>query len=174
MNNDQASTVLPETRSTRRPASNSTFLLQAVAALKLLEALVLCATGVAALELLRPDITQGVENWLSLLPLSSEQRIAQHLLNSLTGLGPHRIKALGGVVFAYAALFVVEGVGLLRKKRWAEWVTVLTTALLVPFELWELSERATLAKAGALAINLLVLWYLVHRIRASSSAHNIK
>jgi uncharacterized membrane protein (DUF2068 family) len=140
-------------------------LLQAIAALKLLEALVLCLTGVVALELLRPQITQQLQDWLALLPLTSEHRIAQHLLNSLTGLGPHRIKALGGVVFAYAALFLVEGIGLLRRRRWAEWVTVLTTALLVPFELWELTLRLTLAKGAALAINLLVVWYLVRRIR---------
>jgi len=43
--------------------------LQAIAVLKLLEALVLCATGVAALELLRPDIIDSLEDWASLLPL---------------------------------------------------------------------------------------------------------
>ena len=145
-------------------------MLKTIAILKLLEALVLCATGVAALQLLRPDIIQGLEDWASLLPLASQQRIAQHLLDSLTGLGPHRIKAVGIVVFAYAALFLVEGVGLLQRKRWAEWVTVLTTALLVPVEVWELTRHVSLAKVAALLINLLVVWYLVRRIRSSPEA----
>ena len=140
-------------------------MLQAIAALKLLEALVLCATGVAALELLRPDILQALQDWSAVLPLTSEQHMVQRVLNGLTGLGPHRIKALGIGVFAYAALFVVEGVGLLLRKRWAEWVTVLSTALLVPLELWELAHHATLPKLAALLINLLVVWYLVRRIR---------
>lgn len=141
--------------------------LKAIAVLKLLEALVLCATGVAALELLRPDIIDWLEDWASLLPLASQQRIAQHLLDSLTGLGPHRIKAVGIGVFAYAALFLVEGIGLLRRKRWAEWITVLTTAMLVPVEVWELTRHVSLAKVAALLINLLVVWYLVRRIRSS-------
>ena len=142
-------------------------MLKAIAALKLFEALVLCATGVAALELLRPDINQALADWAALLPVASEQHLAQHLLNSLTGLGPHRIKALGIGVFAYAALFVVEGIGLLYRKRWAEWITVVTTAMLVPFELWELAHHTTLPKIAALVINLLVVWYLIHRIRSS-------
>ena len=142
-------------------------MLKAIAALKLFEALVLCATGVAALELLRPDINQALADWAALLPVASEQHLAQHLLNSLTGLGPHRIKALGIGVFAYAALFVVEGIGLLFRRRWAEWITVVTTAMLVPFEIWELAHHTTLTKIAALLINLLVVWYLVHRIRSS-------
>ena len=32
--------------------------------------------------------------------------------------------------FGYAAAFVVEGVGLLRMKSWAEWLTVVVTASL--------------------------------------------
>ena len=168
MNTDHASAAAAN--SSRVSPGKGDWTLKAIAALKLLEALVLCATGVAALELLRPDIAQAVDDWASLLPLASEQHIVQHLLNSLTGLGPHRIKALGVGVFAYAALFVVEGVGLLRRKRWAEWITVLTTAMLVPFELWELTVHTTLPKVGALVINLLVVWYLIHRIRSTPHA----
>jgi len=44
---------------------------------------------------------------------------------------------------------------------------VLTTAMLVPFEVWELTHHTTLTKIAALLINLLVVWYLVHRIRSS-------
>jgi uncharacterized membrane protein (DUF2068 family) len=166
MNNEQVFPAAAANSAAAGAPADRGLMLKLIAALKLVEALVLCATGGAALELLRPDIAQRVEDWSALLPLASERHIAQHLLNSLTGLGPHRIKALGMVVFAYAALFVVEGIGLLRRQRWAEWVTVLTTAMLVPFELWELSLHATLPKLGALVINLLVVWYLVHRIRA--------
>lgn len=165
MNTGHSPTAAQQSASAQA-APRGAMMLQAIAALKLFEALVLCATGVAALELLRPDITQALEDWTALLPLGSEQQhLAQHLLNSLTGLGPHRIKELGIGVFAYAALFVVEGIGLLRRKRWAEWVTVLSTALLVPLELWELAHHATLPKLAALLINLLVVWYLVRRIR---------
>lgn len=142
-------------------------MLKAIAILKLLEALVLCATGIAALELLRPDIIKGLEDWAAQLPLASQQTLAQHLLDSLTGFGPHRIKAVGIGVFAYAALFLVEGIGLMRRKRWAEWITVLTTALLVPVEIWELTRHVGPAKLAALVINVLVVWYLVHRIRST-------
>jgi hypothetical protein len=46
----------------------------------------------------------------------------------------------------YAGLLLTEGLGLLLRKRWAEYLTIITTAGLIPIELYEMSRRAT---AGA-------------------------
>ena len=45
-------------------------------------------------------------------------------------------------------LFVVEGIGLLLHKRWAEYFTVITTGLLMPIEIYELVHRPTILRAG--------------------------
>ena len=45
--------------------------------------------------------------------------------------------------FLYAALFAVEGVGLWLGKRWAEWLTVVTTSLLIPIEIYEIVHKPT-------------------------------
>ena len=41
-----------------------------------------------------------------------------------------------------AALEITEGVGLFYRKRWAEWLTVVATSLLVPIEVYELVTQA--------------------------------
>ena len=39
--------------------------------------------------------------------------------------------------FLYALLYLVEGIGLLLKKHWAEYFTVVATGLFIPVEIWE-------------------------------------
>ena len=48
------------------------------------------------------------------------------------------------VTLAYAAVFAVEGVGLWMRRRWAEWMTTIITASLIPLEVWELIHKAEL------------------------------
>ena len=43
--------------------------------------------------------------------------------------------------FAYAIVFSVEGIGLLLGSRWAEWLTVVSTGLLIPFEIYEVFHK---------------------------------
>jgi uncharacterized membrane protein (DUF2068 family) len=64
----------------------------------------------------------------------------------------------------YAALFLTEGIGLWLLKRWAEWFTVVITASLVPFEIYEIYLRPTPIKVFVLIINLGVVAYLLYRI----------
>ena len=45
------------------------------------------------------------------------------------------------VTVAYTLVVLVEGIGLWMRKTWAEWLTVIFTASLIPFELWELIKR---------------------------------
>jgi uncharacterized membrane protein (DUF2068 family) len=56
-------------------------------------------------------------------------------------------------------------VGLFRRKRWAEWLTVIATSLLIPFELYELVHRPSVLKAGGLAVNIVIVVYLFRIVR---------
>jgi uncharacterized membrane protein (DUF2068 family) len=65
----------------------------------------------------------------------------------------------------YAALEGTEGVGLAMRRRWAEYLTVIATGILIPFEVYEVVHHATLFKVGALLLNLAVVCYLAYRKR---------
>jgi uncharacterized membrane protein (DUF2068 family) len=68
-------------------------------------------------------------------------------------------------MFVYAGLMTIEGVGLLLGKRWAEYFTVIVTASLVPFEVWEIVRHATVIRISALVINAAIVIYLIARLR---------
>lgn len=65
----------------------------------------------------------------------------------------------------YAGLEATEGIGLAMRRRWAEYLTVIATGILIPFEIYEVLHHATLFKVGALLLNVAVVGYLTYRKR---------
>ena len=92
--------------------------------------------------------------------------ILQLFLRLLAYIGAYNhitIVAVSGL--AYAALEATEGVGLAMRRRWAEYLTVIATGILIPYEAYEVVLHATLFKVGALALNVAVVGYLAYRKR---------
>jgi uncharacterized membrane protein (DUF2068 family) len=71
------------------------------------------------------------------------------------------IKLVGAVFAVYAVVEGLEAWGLWYQRRWAEYLTFLVTASLLPLEVYELAHRLTPFKLLAFAINLAVVAYLL-------------
>jgi uncharacterized membrane protein (DUF2068 family) len=67
--------------------------------------------------------------------------------------------------FLYAGLFATEGSGLLLRKRWAEYFTIVTTSGLIPLEVFELVRHFTVTKLVVLIVNVLIVCYFAARVR---------
>lgn len=92
--------------------------------------------------------------------------IMQLLLRALVFIGGfNHVTLLALSAIAYAALEATEGVGLALRRRWAEYLTVIATGILIPYEAYEVIRHPTLFKVGALALNLAVVGYLSYRKR---------
>ncbi|MDQ2942379.1 MAG: DUF2127 domain-containing protein [Candidatus Dormibacteraeota bacterium] len=92
--------------------------------------------------------------------------IVQLLLRLLVVIGNFshvNVVAIGAI--AYALLEGTEGVGLAMRRRWAEYLTVIATGALIPYEVYEVVHHMTLFKVGALLLNLAVVGYLAYRKR---------
>jgi uncharacterized membrane protein (DUF2068 family) len=90
-------------------------------------------------------------------------RIVRAAIARLASLNARALHELAVASFVYAAVFAVEGVGLLMRRRWAEWLTVFVTASFIPLELYELVSRPRPAKLVALALNVAITVYLARR-----------
>ena len=136
-----------------------------IAAFKLAKAIVLVVLGVATLTLVDKDVTDVVTTWLEHLHVDPDGRLVQQALDRGASLSPGRIRAIAAGAFFYSGLLTVEGVGLLLGKRWAEYFTVVTTASLVPLEIYEIVRHSTITRIAALVVNLAIVAYLVARLR---------
>ncbi len=141
--------------------------LRLIAAFKLLKGVALIGVGIGALRLLHKDTAAIVEHWVNVFRVDPHNHFINRLLEKLSILDDRRLKELSIGTFVYAGIFLVEGVGLALKKRWAEYFTIITTSSLLPIEIYELAKRASAGKILALLINLAVVVYLVVELRRS-------
>ena len=139
--------------------------LRLIATFKLLKAFALIVVGVGALKLLHKDVAALVEHWINVFRVDAHNHFMNLLLAKLSILDDRRLKELSVGTFVYAGVFLVEGVGLMFRKRWAEYFTIITTASLLPIEIYELTRRLSIGRSFALAINLAVVAYLIYELR---------
>jgi uncharacterized membrane protein (DUF2068 family) len=88
-----------------------------------------------------------------------------HDLDRLFSLRTGTLQEVGIALLAYAALEGVEAIGLWFAQRWAEYLTFLSTTLLLPLEVYEIATKGTLLKVIGFLINVAVVVYLLLRKR---------
>jgi uncharacterized membrane protein (DUF2068 family) len=139
--------------------------MQAIAVFKFVKALLFVLAAMGAFGLMQHGVAEHAREWGSALAFTSGQHLVRKAITFLTGLSRAKIGALGFVALFYAALFATEGVGLWRERRWAEYLTVIATGSLIPFEIWEIAHRPTAIRFATFAVNVAVVIYLVVRLR---------
>jgi uncharacterized membrane protein (DUF2068 family) len=84
-----------------------------------------------------------------------------HTLDHLFTLRSGTLREVGVALLAYGALEGIEAVGLWRGRRWAEYLTFIATAVLLPLEIHELLVKVSALKLIGFLINLAVVVYLL-------------
>ncbi len=140
--------------------------LELIAVYKLLQAALLVSVGVGALKLLHKDVADVLTNLVMALHRNPEGRLVSFLIDKAALVDDHMLRRISLFMFGYAALGLLEGLGLMLEKVWAEYLTAIITASFLPLEIFELMHRVTPVRIGFLVANLAVLAYLVwHLIR---------
>jgi uncharacterized membrane protein (DUF2068 family) len=143
-------------------------ILRTIALYKLLKVLLLLALAYGEVRLSDASLTAKLVTWASARPLGLEHKVVTWLLEWFSGLSASRVHALRMVTLAYAAVFAIEGIGLWMRKRWAEWMTTIITASLIPLELWELFNRPNIGKAAVFVANVAIVVILIRHVRSKA------
>jgi uncharacterized membrane protein (DUF2068 family) len=117
-----------------------------------------------------PDLGAMVEQAIRWFHFDPDGDRAQRLLTWTMGVSHHQLKVFAAGMFSYAAIFLIEGIGLWFDRPWAEWLVVLATGVLVPWEIEHLITKPTVGVALMLIINLAVVLFLIRRIAARRRA----
>lgn len=132
---------------------------------KLAKGLSLLIVGFGLLKLLHRDVASVTEHWIEVLRVDPDNRFIHRVLLKVFNVTPKQLKELSVGTFVYAAIFLTEGTGLLARKHWAEYMTLISTGLFIPLEVWEIHRRFTMLKLGVTVVNVLIVWYLAVRVR---------
>lgn len=139
--------------------------LVAIGVLKLGEALLFLLLGVGVIRLAHKDVVDELTRLMMALRFDPEGRFASLLLDRAAMVSPHLLKEISVAAFAHAALDVLEGVGLILRKIWAEFVTLAVSAFFLPIEFFELTRHVTWIRIGITAVNVAVVAYLAFDVQ---------
>ena len=145
------------------PRHSRDVLIRLIALFKLVKALLLIAVGVGALSLRHHD--GALAGWIHALVFDPHGRLFHEAVEKISGLDTRQLAGVAIGSLVYAAVFLVEGVGLMLRRGWAEVLTTVITVSFIPLEIYELIEHESWAKIGVVLVNALIVVYLVRRLR---------
>jgi uncharacterized membrane protein (DUF2068 family) len=145
------------------PRHSRDLLIRLIALFKLVKALLLIAVGVGALSLRHHD--GALAGWIHALVFDPHGRLFHEAVEKISGLDTRQLAGIAVGSMVYAAVFLVEGVGLMLRRGWAEVLTTVITISFLPLEIYELIKHESWMKVGVILVNALIVVYLVRRLR---------
>ena len=144
-----------------------------IAIFKMAKSAFFFCVGMGVLHFLHKDLCDEILKLAKELHRDPEGKLVSLALKNVHLIDEHRLRQLGVGTFAYSALALTEGIGLLLERTWAEFLTLGLTISFLPWEIYELIQHATWIKAGLFAINLAVLGYLVWLLERKGTFHKV-
>jgi uncharacterized membrane protein (DUF2068 family) len=141
----------------------------AIALFKWAKGLMLLVVAAGAISLFHKDVQSQVESWINACRIDPENRYIAAGLEKLDLVHARQLKELSFLSAFYAAIFLTEGTGLALRKRWAEYLTIIATGLLIPLEIYELFKKPTVLRAVFLVANVAIVAFLVHLVRSKEA-----
>jgi uncharacterized membrane protein (DUF2068 family) len=136
----------------------------AIGIFKLAKSTGLFVLGAALIHWRNKDLGEVASRWITNAWLGRSSIDA--ILIKLSFMSRKTIDEFAIGSFVYSVLLLIEGAGLCLRKRWAEFLTVGITASLLPFEFYQLYQRATVTGVVITILNLAILAYLIVRLFA--------
>ncbi|MFI5303762.1 MAG: DUF2127 domain-containing protein [Nitrospiria bacterium] len=128
---------------------------------RIIKGLLLILISVKGMSLMNRDLHQVVDALIDQFNLDVHRSVIAITLKKAGMINGHRLFLISIVVFLYGMLDLVEAYGLHKRRKWAEYLTVIATALFIPFEIYEVMEKITVIRTGALFLNILIVVFLI-------------
>lgn len=139
---------------------------------KMLKTAALVAVGTTALLLVHRDAAAELRRLIAVLGIAPGGRFVRRALADAGLLGDQQLREIAVVTFLYAALFALEGTGLLLRRRWGEWVSIVITGSFIPIEIYETAHAPHVGRAVGTLVNIVAVAYLISRVRQPRTPHD--
>jgi len=148
---------------TQRQGS-SPFGLLLIGGFKAASSLLLVALGFGLLHSINADLSEAAHRLVAWIKLDPDNHYIHDAIERVSGIKPSQLKEIGAGTILYGLLYGVEGVGLLMRKPWGEYLTVVLTGLFIPLEIYEIFHKPTAPKVVVFVLNAAIVAYLVVQI----------
>lgn len=152
--------------------SNSAVGVRGIAIVEATKGLLVLLVGFGLLSLAHRDVEQFAAELVRHAHLNPSSHYPHIFIEAAAKATDSRLWMLALGAFLYAAVRLSEAYGLWYRRRWAEVFAVVTGALYIPVEIYELIERVTVVRIVVFLVNALIVaflgrawWRSKHRIR---------
>lgn len=133
-----------------------------IALLEALKGVLVLVVGFGLLSLVHQDLQAVAERLVRLSHLDPAHHYPRVFIEAAANLNDARLRVLAALALLYAGVRFIEAYGLWRMKVWAEWLAIVSGAVYLPVEVFEVIKHATVLKGGLLLINAGIVIYLVY------------
>ena len=117
-----------------------------IAIFEVVKAVLFVAAAAGVFHLVNRDTQVELRRLLHVFRISGDGDFVKKMLPKAADfIDPHK-RVFSGLLLLYAVLHATEGLGLLLRKRWAEYITVIMTGIFIPYELYLLIHHTTHAR----------------------------
>jgi uncharacterized membrane protein (DUF2068 family) len=151
--------------------------LRTVALLEAAKGVLVLLAAFGFLEIIRHniDLEDAAQNLLYYLHIDPDRRISHALMHAAGRMMDADLLTVFGIAIAYSGLRFIESYGLWRQRVWAEWLAIVSGAIYLPLEIYNLVRRPNLVHWLILLINICVvayiLWVRWDEVRARHRVH---
>ncbi|MDB6093093.1 MAG: putative rane protein [Verrucomicrobia bacterium] len=132
-------------------------MVKSVAIFEAIKGAIVLLAGFGLLSLLHRDIRALALELVGRLHLDPAKRYPSIFIEAAAKVTDGRLWFIAGFACVYAAFRITEAYGLWKARTWAEWLAVISGAIYLPVEIYEVSERFTWVRITALISNLAVV-----------------
>lgn len=151
-----------------RSASRS--VVRAVALFEAAKGTLVLLAGCGMLTLLHRDARMIAVDLIGRLHLNPSRKYPGIFIEAASKVTDRRLWMIAGVATVYAAFRLLEAYGLWRQRAWAEWVALISSAIYVPIEIYEVAQRLTWIRLGTLVVNLVIVVFMAQVLWRSLQA----
>jgi uncharacterized membrane protein (DUF2068 family) len=136
--------------------------LRTVATIEFTKGVLILAATFGFVEIIRKniDLEDAAQNLLYFLHIDPDRRISQAFIDAAGRMMDANVATVLAIAFLYSGLRFIEAYGLWRARVWAEWLAIISGAIYLPFELYNLIRKPTIAHWIILIINIVVVAYI--------------
>lgn len=144
--------------------------IRAIALFEGAKGLIVLVAGLGVLALVHRDLQHAANEIVRHLHLNPAKHYPQIFVHFAERVQDARLATLAAGAAAYCLVRFVEAYGLWRQRPWAEGFAAISGAVYLPFEAWKIFHGEALVASIALAINVLVVAFMIYALAARRRA----
>jgi uncharacterized membrane protein (DUF2068 family) len=145
----------------RRHFTKTSVVLRTIAMFEVIKAVSSLLLGCALFHLMHKNLDDIAGQVVQVLHVNPEGMLSNLLFELASHFSDRNLWVLALGTLAYASVIATLAYGLWREREWAQWLSLLSTALYLPLELYWMLGHPGWLKCDVLVINIVIFLFMV-------------